>query len=422
MPRTQETPPMPSRNSYQPATVLIAALLLCSPPARAENSSPVSLSGFGTVGALYNDSDGAAYSRDMSQPIGTAKAKRWSFKPDSMLGVQATARASDDLEATLQLVSRHSLGQSFKPQVAWAFLKYKPVEDVTLRAGRLGIDLYQQGDSAEIGFANLSVRQPIIFYPRAFDGADAEWTTPVGPGMLRLKGQMGLATGKMASGPEPYDAGGSRGKILVVEYAHRAWTARLSAGSIVMKNEFGDADTQALVSALPMAPNGAEILKTFAMKDRKVGYSALGLSYDDGPMKGMISYRIVTSPNVPDLKAFYALAGYRIGQLTPYASYANQRSERRLIPTGIPWGLSPATDALNQAAAVAQTAMWQNQSTTTVGLRYDTSRNTALKFQVDSIRYQDPWTIDDPALLTGDVAARAFKRMTLYSVALEFVF
>lgn len=405
-----------------PTTTLLAALILANPlRAGAEEPPPFSISGFGTLGAVYHGLDGVEYRRDISTPDG-AKADRWSFKPDSMVGVQMTARHGESLEATLQLVSRYSIDTGFKPRASWAFVKFKPREDIALRAGRLGIDLYMQGDSAEIGYANLLVRQPMIYYPRLLEGADAEWILPAGDGTLRFKGQYGKETGKLVSGDEPYDMRGSRIGAVLAEYAVGGWTTRVAAGKMTLKNDQESPATQAFYGALAMVPNGDEILGATTMKDRSLRYLVLGLGYDAGPIRAMAGYSTVSSPHWADLESLSAHIGYRIGKLTPYVAYTRQWADRSLVPTGIPWGLSPATDALNQGAAVAQAAMKANQSIAAVGARYDLSRNTALKLQVDRIRYQDPVAIVDSGLSSQNVAERDFKRMTLYSVALEFVF
>src|SRR5512143_4348793 len=103
----------------------------------------LSLSGFGTIGVVHHDTSGVEFRRDISEP-GGAKAGDWSAAQDSMLGVQATLRPSSRVEATVQLVSRHAIDVEFKPQLTWAYVKVRPGEELALRAGRLGIDMYLQ--------------------------------------------------------------------------------------------------------------------------------------------------------------------------------------------------------------------------------------------------------------------------------------
>ncbi|MFZ2267262.1 MAG: porin [Azonexus sp.] len=405
-------------------TLAIVAGIFLAQTAWAEEGTPLfSLSGFGTLGAVYHDRKGVEFRRDISVPNG-AKDGELSFAQDSMLGVQATARPDSQFEATLQLVSRHSIGGDFQPQATWAYAKYKPAEELSIRAGRLGIELYLQGDSAEIGYANLSIRQPIIFYPRTHDGLDVEYTRPLGTGTLRLKGSLGVTVGKLmgSSSSDPYDHSGSKALGLILEYARAGWTGRLSAGELSLKDELSGEQFTTLKSNLSLAPNGAEILAGLAMKNRRVNFVSAALAYDSGPLQGTASYSVTSSSNWADTHAFFTHLGYRLGNCTPYLIYSRQHTARKLAATGIPWGLSAATDALNQGVALAQANLMINQSDVAAGLRYDISRNTALKFQVDRIRYKDPSSIVDPTLSGESVEYRATRKLSLISMALEFVF
>ena len=58
---------------------------------------------------------------------------------DSVLGVQASWRFSPQLEAVVQGISRYGYRGDFSPEVAWAYVKYDPTPDLSLRAGRLTV-------------------------------------------------------------------------------------------------------------------------------------------------------------------------------------------------------------------------------------------------------------------------------------------
>jgi len=406
-----------------PTTALLAALFCACTGARADEFATVSLSGFGTLGALYHGAEGVKYRRDVSVPDG-ASARRWSLAQDSMLGVQATARFGEHLEATLQLTIRDSIDRGYTPQVSLGFVKWKPDAATTLRAGRIGLEVYQRGDSSEIGYANPMVRPIFGLYPRTADGVDAEWLTPIGPmggGILRVKSQAGYVVGKMTTGGETIDVSGSPMVDFLAEYTQGSWTGRVAAGKSTSRGGPDSESFRALCTALSATPRGAEILDSLTQKGRATTAYAIGLRYDSGPFQAQADYARVTWQSGWPTQAYSALqGGYRISRFTPYAGYTYMRTERRLIETGLPWNV--ATYALNQGAALAQAAHFTNQTIATAGLRYELSRNTALKFQVDAIRYQDTPSIFDPTLLTEDVAGRGFKAITLYSVALEFVF
>jgi hypothetical protein len=397
-------------------TLTIVTGIFLAQAAWAEEGLPLfSLSGFGTLGAVYHDRKGVEFRRNISEPNG-AKNGELSFAQDSMLGVQATARPGSQFEATLQLVSRHNIGVDYTPQVAWAYAKFKPVEEISLRAGRLGIELYLQGDSAEIGYANLPIRQPDFFYPRTLDGMDADHTSLLGGGSLRLKGMAGTLIGKLISNGPTYDPRGSKFWGVLAEYTRHGWTGRISGGHYSFHNEIQEPQYTSLKNALSWSPNGAEILASLSLKDRPITYFSAAVAYDSGPLQGNVNFRRLASPKWATLHTIFAQLGYRQGDFTPYVSYALQYADRSLIPAG-----SPSAE-LNQEMAVAQSTLKANQSDIGLGLRYDFSHTAALKFQVDQIRYKDSQNIIDPALKFDNVANRSNRTLLLLSAALEFVF
>lgn len=395
--------------------------VLSAPVQAAEGEDGVvAFSGFGTLGAVYHNADGVQFRRDIGQ-AGGADSGKLSFAQDSMLGVQVNVRPNEKFEAMAQVVSRLDVNNTFTPQLTWGYLKYKG-DDFSARVGRMALELYLQGDSAEIGYANLLVRQPIIFYPRTYDGVDIETTRLLGEGTLRLKGLVGVTRGKLVSAGDPYDTSGSRIWGALAEYSQGPWTGRVTAGRLTMKSELSGPQTDPLLAALSATPNGADIMGVVSMKNRPIDVRALALGYDSGPLQGVVSYSVLKSPHWQPQRLFFAHAGYRIGKVTPYAGYTAERMGRSFVPTGIPYGLSPATDQLNQAASWAQTGAMTNQTDFILGARYDFAKRMALKLQLDRIRYQDPASLQDASLLTAPAETLGYKGINVLSVTLDFAF
>lgn len=104
--------------------------------------SGFSLRGFGTLGMARSSSEQADFVRDLSQPDGSRV--QWTGKVDSLLGVQANYRFSGELEGVAQVASRYRYDKSFRPKVGCAYLKYDANPGLSLRADRLGAELYVQ--------------------------------------------------------------------------------------------------------------------------------------------------------------------------------------------------------------------------------------------------------------------------------------
>ncbi|MEW6563289.1 MAG: porin [Pseudomonadota bacterium] len=392
-------------------------------PETPEEPPALKLSGFGTLGASYHTAPGVTVRRDISQAQG-AQGGQLSFTPDSMLAVQADWRISPHWDAALQLMSRARIPNNYNPQVSWGYVKYKPADDFSLRAGRIGIEIYLHDDSAEIGYANLPIRPAITYIPRTANGADAEWLQPLGQGTLRGKLMAGQTIGALQTGinaPNNINAAPTANASL--EYALNGWTARLAYFTIKTRNTAPETQPgSALYTLLNMLPNGTALRNIFDMQNRRITTYAAALAYDDGPLQAALNYNRITSPHWPGQHLVYGHTGYRMENLTPYVSYAAVRSARNFVPTGIPQGISPQTDLVNAAMAQAQTSFMANQTDFALGLRYDFARNAALKLQADYIRYRDPIAIIDPAQFRQNALTRNAKSLTWYAVALDFVF
>ncbi|MDD2759483.1 MAG: hypothetical protein PHH11_04225 [Methylomonas sp.] len=388
-----------------------------------ENLPRFSLRGFGTLGGVYHNDEGTLFRRDIGQ-AGGARRDQVSLVQDSMLGAQLSLFLHEQFEITAQAISRLNTENNLNPQLTWGYVKYKPDEAVSLRIGRLGVDTYMQGDSAQIGYANLPIRQPITFYPRIFDGMDAEFNHPLGDGTLRLKGFGGWTQGKLIgslSAGAVYDTGGSQFLGGIVEYALYGWTGRFSAGQLRMRNEIDTISPGSPeLAALQMLPNGAQIIDVISQKNREINFQTLAASYDSGPLQGIFSFSFLESAQWPDRTLLYSHVGYRLGPVTPYISYSSQHGSRPFISSGLPSG--PAFNAINQAALLAQSGVFVNQSDLIVGARYDFIDNMALKFQVDFMRYKDPESIIDADLLTQSADRWTTRSLTVFSLALDFVF
>lgn len=404
-------------------TLLSLSVHAQADPSADAGEAALKLSGFGTLGASYHNAPGVTVRRDTSQAQG-AQGNQLSFIPDSMLGVQAALHISPQFEAVLQIVSHAQIPNSYTPHTDWAYVKYQPVEDFSLRAGRVGIETYLHNDAAAIDYANLMIRRPVIYIPRLMNGMDAEYLLPVGEGTLRGKIAAGKAVGKLtANGNAPVDIANADIYTGSIEYSYRGWTGRLAYFNSVLRNNTAEAQPGSpLFQMLAMLPNGAELRNMLTMQNRSISAYAVAFAYDEGPLQATASYNRIVSPHWNDQHVYYGHAGYRLDSVTPYLSYSARRTARRFIPTGLPQGLSPQTDLINAAMMQAQTNFFVNQTDFALGLRYDLARNVALKVQADHIRYQDPDAIIDPTLPFQPAAARGFKSLTWYSAALNFVF
>lgn len=388
-------------------TSAFVAGFLAAGTVQADDSSSFSLQGFGTLGAVRTTSDSVEFVRDLSQARGAKNA--WTAKTDSALGLQASWQAGPQWQAVAQVLSRYGPRQDFRPEVAWAFVKYEPTPNLSLRAGRLGTEFFMLADSRWVGYSFLTVRPPgdyfwhLPFY--SIHGGDATLVVPFGEGVVRSKLFYGLSRGHIPLAEELWDIRQSPMLGGYLEYQLGGLQLRGSYANIRFKH---DLPIEKVLGPLPAA--ATRYLKT---EDTRTHYYSLGLVYDRGPFQAQVMLNHIDQGTqaLNDSNAAYLLLGYRVGSLTPFVGYSRVLSRKQKWPS---LG-DPAADAVARYVMEDSVA---DQETVFLGARWDFARNMALKAQWDGIRGEAtslfPYRKDDRARWNG--------RMDVFSLSLDFVF
>lgn len=394
------------RGCLSPFALLCAVLTLPLPAIANDAGDAFTVQGFGTLGAVRTTSDDVEFVRDLSQPRGATT--NWDAGVDSVFGLQVDWRVSDDLHVVAQGISRYRYDRSFHPDLAWAFIKYDPVPNLSLRAGRLGTEFFMLADSRWVGYSFLTVRPPgdffwyLPFY--AIHGADAALSVPVGEDVLRGKVFYGRSTGKIPLADQQWEIDGSPMVGGYLEYQSGPWQVRGSYANIKFEHDLPISEVIQPVIGRGLTAPEAAFLKA---RDTRTHYYSLGVVYDQGPWQAqlMLNHIEQGSQALESSDGGYLQVGYRVGDITPYLGYSRVRSKVRNNP-------------LNPVAAYVMSDSHSAQWTAYGGMRWDVARNTALKLQWDSI-HGDPTSLfpyrrDDRAHWSG--------RMDVFSVALDFVF
>ncbi|MCK6412561.1 MAG: hypothetical protein L6Q55_09095 [Azonexus sp.] len=382
-------------------------LILCAAlPLRADEER-FSLQGFATLGASRSDSRELEFVRDLSQARGIGR--EWSAKIDSLAGLQTGWRLTRTLEASAQLVSRYRYDRSYVPELTWAYLKYEPWPMLSLRAGRLGTDFFMLADSRMVGYSYPTVRPPGDFFWHlpfsSIDGADLSLSRSLGDDVLRGKLFYGTTTARLPLAREHWDISGSAMAGGYLDYQSGAWQWRAGYAALRFSR---DLPLSGLLAPLLPPAQLASTLAYLKTSGRRAGYYSLGLVHDRGPwlLQWMLNRIEQESAVFESSHAASFLLAYRSGSLTPYFGYSLARSSpKRERP-------SPLIDRIMADSHV-------DQRTTTLGLRWDFARNTALKLQWDGIR-ASPSSLfpfrNDPS------SGQWSGRMNVYSLTLDYVF
>lgn len=372
--------------SFKPAAYCCLALLGNFANAASALESPLyRFSGFATLGAVYNDSDEVDFVRDLSQPSGPRG--EWSTLPDTILGGQVNIQPHEHWEAVFQLVSRYDYTNNYDPRLTWAFLKYEPDPAFAFRMGRIGYDAYMQGDSRNVGYSFLTVRQPIEYFGTLeltyFDGVDAVYKRPVGSGLLLAKLFAGVLDEKVPGSSGDYDLDNS--KVLGGYLAYEWWNWQVRGGATTTELKNTNAELAPLLAGLRAfgGPAGSDLADDLALASSRITNWNIGIGYKRGALQGHLFYnhRQVDTRSLADADSVYALLAYRLSRLTPYVGYAQTDAKSTRVSIGQPF--DTVLDPLFRGALLEQRS-WL------LGARYDFAQNLDVKFQLDLVDTSDP--------------------------------
>jgi hypothetical protein len=405
-----------------------------------EPSKMFSLRGFGTFGAVAADVRLADYVGNAFQPDGAGFNGERSADIDSKLGVQVDARFSERWSAVVQVVAQHRFDGSYTPQIEWANLKFQATPEFSLRVGRTVADQFMFSDARLVSYISPWVRPPQEVYGMMpltnKDGVDIEYR--FGDGALRdtVRASYGQSTLQVPGRVKDGEVDGRDFFDLNNTLAYGPLSLRLGYSSA--RGDYRSADLNELfggftsfgqaVSAIPgLAATGArafELVERYQLTDFPFSLVTVGASYDREAWLFMAEWASVDSSGlVLDASAWYATGGYRIGQFTPYLTYAQLRTERPnesgIATTGLPPPLAQAAAALNAGLGAALAHAASAQDSIAFGIRWDWRSNAAFKAQYDRIELGQG---SSGRLANIQPGFELGSRVGVFSASIDFVF
>ena len=367
----------------------ILALAIASPAMAGD----LNINGFLSVGASMLDKNDAEIAGADNQG---------GFKSDNVLGLQMQKQVNDTTTITGQLVSRGS--DDYQTEAAWAFLTYAATDDLDIRMGRLRIPFFQYSDFLEVGYAYNWVRPQEEVYRVPFssiDGIDLTQRFSTGDIDGSVQFYYGRYQGDFETSTTAYDADFRNFTGLVLSANSGNFGARVSYHQAELTMDTSDATT-----ALGLAVLGASGIATglgdpsaaedFNFTGQTSSFYGAALTYDDGTYSAVAEWTALdheSSLLLDDQGWLVGVAG-RFGDFTPHLTYSSE---------------ADSFDSGNEGKIQELLPLQDEQTSITLGLRYDYDTSTALKFEIQN---NDEETADG---VDGDSA-------TLYSVAVDLVF
>lgn len=327
-----------------------AALALAACSAQAE----VNISGFASIngGKVLSGTGVPHYGVEPTfladYPIVSAYTEEFSFKPESLFGLQVSADLTEGLTATAQVVARGA--NNFNAEFEWAYLSYELNENWTVQAGKKRLPLFYYSDFYDVGYAYVWMRPPADNYTWQvfnYDGVNVLYNTLVGDWSLMAN----VYTGREDS-PD--------NKLLTDfffrESTREMWNDILGGVFKASKDWF---EVRATYMSYTNERYRAGELVTWenGSTERKGKFYGLAMNAD------FENLFILTELNRLDLggnlDTFMVSTGYRFDTVTPYVSYSKFKGE--------------GDDA-------------EQHSTTSVGVRWDFHASAAFKVQYDRVK------------------------------------
>jgi hypothetical protein len=402
-------------------TLLVA--VLCAAGARADDyAAPMfSFSGFGTLGVVHSSEDQADFTSSFFKPNGAGYSHTWSADVDSLIAGQVTANLTPQLSAVLQVIAEQNYDNTYQPHVEWANIKYQFTPDLNARVGRTVLPAFLLSNTRKLGYATPWVRPPIEVYSTvpfsSNDGVDVSYRMHFGEITNTVNGNYGRSESKLPDGGA-VTARTLWGVTNTAEYGPLTvrmtyLTANVTAESY---NPLFDAFRQ-------FGAEGIAIADKYDPANTPYSVLGLGASYDPGKWFVMGEWGYHDSHSVFGKgPAWYVSGGYRIGKFTPYVTYAQVRADNLSDPgltvSALPPSLVGPANDLNFALNSVLSTRYE-QSTISVGGRWDVMKNTALKLQFDHTRIGAGST---GILINTQPGFQLGGKINMFSATIDFVF
>jgi hypothetical protein len=414
-----------NQRSTRFAAIVLIAVPLCAIGDDTEpssGSSVFSFSGFGTVGETHSSETNADFNASIFQPNGAGHTRSWSPTVDSLIGGQVSARITPELSAVVQVIAQQNYDGTYRPHVEWANMKYQITPDLSVRIGRVELPTFLFSDTRKVGYTLPWVRPPIEVYSlipiSTSDGADSSYRLILGDFINTTEGSYvqsnvqqpnnrGLAMARNSinfSNTTEY-----KSLTFRVSYQHTLLTIAALDGFLDTFRMFG--------------PQGIAIADKYNSDGKPVVTEVIGASYQPGHWFVISEWGHARFNSfLGDTTAWYASSGFRVWQLTPYVSYsrvsAASNSDPGLALTGLPPALAGFAAGLN-AALNSILQQIPDQSTVSLGTRWDFAKNFDLKAQFDHTRIGAG---SDGTLINLQPGDRPGGTVNLFSATVDFVF
>jgi hypothetical protein len=364
---------------------LIAIGVLASTAATA---GEVKTSGFMNIVGGINDM------KSGEKDIINGYTNQYDFQKDSLAAIQFSTNIADNMGATIQLIAQKSeVGDDIRME--WGYVSYDLNDEIRILAGRVRPSLFLYSNYLDVGYAYTWITPPSEVYYQAqitnLDGVNASYTLELDDSTISLNVYGGNSTGAKLKPSDGSILDFSYDDVVGAELAFSNDFMKLRAGYTAAKVTNTNAST-----ATPAL---------LAFDNSSAAFYGTGLSIDWEDILFASEYivRSMDETVSPDVKSYYAMIGYKIGDFTPNYTYAVADSDMEF-------------ENNNATVNGARAKLLDDRKTHTIGLRYDLNSAAALKAEYSMS------TITHSTYASGTSLTETDEDINTIRVALNVVF
>lgn len=415
----------------------VLPLLLAVGNAPALGGEALRLSGFGTLGYAWDNRSDLTPTRDISQ-LPKVDYRAGSWKLDSRVGAQLEYGLTPLVDLVGQVVWRDHFKSDTDSSVELAYASIRPQPQLDIRVGRVNYDAFLMSDYRNVGYAYTWVRPPVEFYGWipifSVNGGDIAYNIHTDDFLSdhvrwRIKaqaGRSGFAIPVAAGKDGGYDFNTDNLASLSVTRQSPTWRLKAAYSRFTIGSEVPvfaplhqGLDMVAGAAIPAVSSEAADLRNNLSFHGAKISYATLGAAYDDGVWiaQGELGYTTATAAVVPHGAMAYVSGGRRFGDWTPFVLLSASRPSSDLRVPANNWGALNAT--LRDKALDIMNTTRNEQSTVSVGTRWDFHHQAALKLQWDRTAIRPSgyglWNRDQSS-------PNPSRRVDLFTATLDFAF
>jgi predicted porin len=292
---------------------------------------------------------------------GSVYESRWSFKPESRLGLQGNVSFNDDFSFTGQLMARHAAGDA-DLAVEQAYFSYNLSPKFTLQVGRKRLPLFFYSDFQDVAFAYNWARVPpdVYGWPVVnYNGANLTYRDDISGWAVKSTVYFGQEHSKEV----PIAKLGDPSRVDVEWDNMYGVDLELNRDWFTMRAAINKSKQR----RLRLGPNGLEQFSPDPAvfgKSSPQTYSSLSLNVDRNDLVVRSEFsRVNAAPARGSYRGYLIGAGYRFGNFLPMFTVSRLNA----------YGSTGKPEEVDRNVGIS--------------LRYQLSDNSALKFQLDRSRW-----------------------------------